>query len=342
MKQETTIKDLVAALDNITGGRVVNSMDSLTGKNPFVVTKSSNIPGKAVTEMPGLVVGDLEKSIKKVAVMMTLTESAIELAGASGVDAIVAHHPVADAANSGGVLMKTYLDLYRIAVLELHEAFHGCHPGIAFLHGHDAAYVNIKYSSIPGNILFVGNPLDGVNTLGDMLSRLEAYMDLETEKQLLKSEKQIRDCSGLTEAAVIARGIILEGRPENKVARIMHIFPHTGFTPVHLERAFSEHPDVDTVLASISRVFPDHELVQKARELGLNFICGNSHALEIMENGLPLARAINILLPDLEVVIFKERMTSIPIDAFGGPKLQEYANNMAQKYLVKNKKEGTT
>lgn len=266
---------------------------------------------------------------------MTLTESAIELAGATGVDAIVAHHPVADAANSGGVLMKTYLDLYQVAVLELHEAFHGRHPGIAFLHGHDAAYVNIKYSNIPGNILFVGRTLDGVNTLGDMLHRISTYMDLDTEKQLLASEKQIRDCSDLAEPAVTAKGVILAGAPENRVARVMHIFPHTGFTPVHMERAFAEHPDVDTVLASISRVFPDHELVAKAKELKLNFICGNSHALEIMENGLPLARAISILLPDQEVVIFKERMTSIPIDAFGEAKLQEYARSMAQTYLVK-------
>lgn len=54
MKQDMKIKDLVAALDTITGGRVIRSVDSLTGKNPFVVTKSSNIPGKAITETLGL------------------------------------------------------------------------------------------------------------------------------------------------------------------------------------------------------------------------------------------------------------------------------------------------
>lgn len=137
------------------------------------------------------------------------------------------------------------------------------------------------------------------------------------------------------ETAVCTRGLILEGFPDKTVNKIMHIFPHTGFTPVHMERVLKEHLKVDTVLASISQVFPEHALVQKARELGLNFICGNSHALEIMENGLPLARAIKMLLPDLDVVIFKERMTSIPIDRFGGKAIQDYAENMAETNLVR-------
>lgn len=335
MQTQITVQDLVTALDTITGGRVFSSGDARAGRNPFVVTKSSGIPGKAVTETPGLVWGNPDQPLKKIAVMMTLTESAIELAGATGVDAIVAHHPIADAANSGGVLLSTYLDLYRLAVLELHEAFHGRHPGIAFLHGHDAAYVNIKYSNIPGNILFVGKTLDGVNTLGDILNRIDRFMDLETETRLLESEQQIRDCAGLHETAVSTRGKILVGTPESPVSTIMHIFPHTGFTPTHLERVVSEHPEVDTVLTTISRVFPDHALVSKATELGLNVICGNSHALEILENGLPLARAIQMLLPDLEIVIFKERVTSIPLDAFGGDSIQAYARTMAANHLVK-------
>ncbi|MCP4720515.1 MAG: NGG1p interacting factor NIF3 [Desulfobacteraceae bacterium] len=332
-----TIGDLEKALDVITGGRIMGSREAATGTNPFVVTKSSNIPGKAVTETPGLVVGDPDQPIKKVAVMMTLTESAIELAGASGVDAMVAHHPIADGANSGGVLLRTYLGLYNLAVLELHEAFHGLHPGIAYLHGHDASFVDIKYSNIPGNILFVGKPVQGVKTLGDMLSRLDTFMDLDTEAILLEKEQQIRNCQDIEETAVCTRGNILEGDPENSVNKIMHIFPHTGFTPVHMERALNQHPGVDTVLATISRVFPGHGLVQKAKEVGLNFVVGNSHALEIMENGLPLARAISMLLPELEVVIFKERMTSIPINSFGGRKIQDYARRMAEKYLVKQR-----
>ncbi|MDT8379826.1 MAG: Nif3-like dinuclear metal center hexameric protein [Desulfotignum sp.] len=332
MQMPITANDLNVTLDTITRGRV--SGDARAGKNPFVVTKSSGIPGKAVTETPGLVWGRPDQELKKVAVMMTLTESAIELAGATGVDAIIAHHPIADASNSGGVLLRTYLDLYNLSVFELHEAFHGLHPGIAFLHGHDAGYVNISYSNIPGNILFVGDTLKDVSTLGDILSRLDRFMDFETETQILENERRTRNCNEIMETAVCTRGVILEGLPDKKINKIMHIFPHTGFTPVHMERVVKEHPMVDTVLASISRVFPEHALVEKARELGLNFICGNSHALEIMENGLPLARAIKMLLPDLDVVIFKERMTSIPLERFGGKAIQDYAENMAQNYLA--------
>ena len=335
MNPSPTVRDLVATLDTITGGRVITSSDDLNGKNPFVVTKSSHLPGKAVTEMPGLVCGDMDQPVRRLAVMMTLTESAIELAGATGVDAIVAHHPIADAANSGGVLLKTYLGLYNVSVLELHEAFHGLHPGIAFLHGHNAWYVDIKYSNIPGNILFLGEALDGINTLGDMLERIDSFMDLSTETELLEREREVRNCRKLQETAVCTRGKIILGDPSDPVRRIIHIFPHTGFTPVHLERIFNEHPESDTVLATISRVYPGNTLIDKARELGLKFICGNSHALEILENGLPLARAIQMLLPEVEVVIFKERMTSIPLDHFGGPRIQEYATEMASRYLVK-------
>ncbi|MCG8567927.1 MAG: hypothetical protein MI747_22905, partial [Desulfobacterales bacterium] len=198
-------------------------------------------------------------------------------------------------------------------------------------------HADIAYSHVPGNILFVGDSVDGVNTLGDMLSRIESFMDTATEEKLLAAEKEIRDCGTIDETAVKARGKILVGRPDNTVNKVMHIFPHTGFTPDHMERAFAEHPDVDTVLATISRVFPDHALVDKARELGLNFICGNSHALEILENGLPLAHAIQALLPEAEVVIFKERMSAIPMAALGGEVIQNYAATMARDHLITRK-----
>ena len=76
-----TVRDILKALDVITGGRVITDSFGYGGANPFVVTKTSGIPGKAVTELPGLVWGDPDMPVKKVAVMMTLTESAIELAG---------------------------------------------------------------------------------------------------------------------------------------------------------------------------------------------------------------------------------------------------------------------
>ncbi len=329
------VKDLVLALDRITGGRVVTEAGGICGKNRFVVTKSSGIPGKAVTELPGLVCGDMGKEIGKVAVLMTMTESAIELAGAMGVDAMVAHHPLADAASCGGVLLKTYLGLYGIAGLELHEAFHGLHPGIAYLHGHSPTLVDVSYGGIPGNILNVGDALPEVKTLGDMLARIESFMGTDLDEALLESERGIRACPGLQETNLLARGVILLGKPESPVRKIAHIFPHTGFTPEHLEKVVRDHPGVDTVLATISRVRAGHSLVEKARELGLNFICGNSHALEILENGLPLAMAIQALLPGLEVHVFRERMTSAPLESFGTPAIRDYARLMSEKHLAK-------
>ena len=83
------VKDVLQALDDLTNGRCLKTPgDWASGKNPWVVTKSSNIPGKAVVEMPGLIWGDPEMEVKKIAVMMTMTESAIELAAATGVDAL--------------------------------------------------------------------------------------------------------------------------------------------------------------------------------------------------------------------------------------------------------------
>ena len=73
-----TVRDILKALDVITGGRVITDSFGYGGANPFVVTKTSGIPGKAVTELPGLVWGDPDMPVKKVAVMMTLTESAFE------------------------------------------------------------------------------------------------------------------------------------------------------------------------------------------------------------------------------------------------------------------------
>jgi hypothetical protein len=94
-----------------------------------------------------------------------------------------------------------------------------------------------------------------------------------------------------------------------------------------------EHPDVDTLLATISRVYPGNEVISKAEFYGLNFICGNSHASEIYENGLPLAYAIRQQLPEAEIIVFRERITSTPLDEFGSDEIRNYAKDMASKYL---------
>jgi len=338
VQKAATVEDIVNALNSITGGRVPSNLgDLFSAKNPFVVTKSSGIPGKEVTEIPGLVFSNPGQSVKKLAVLMTLTETAIELAGAIGVDAVVAHHPIADAANCGGVTMKNYLGLYNIAAFELHEAFHGLHPGLSYLHGHRAFRAEIAYGGIPGNIMFVGKALPEVKTLGDMLSRLGELMSMQEERLMLEAERTVRGCPLVEETNVATGGRILFGSPDSKVETVLHFFPHTGFTPAHLEQAVREHPDVDTLLASISRVPEQHPLIEKAGELGLNFVVGNSHAMEIFENGLPLAVALQRLLPGVEVVLFRERYTSTPLSSFGSEAIQSYAQMIADQFLLKKK-----
>lgn len=329
-----TVADVVQALDKITGGRVITDISHLvSGKNPYVVVKSSNIPGKEITEMPGLVFGDTGKSVKKLAVAMTLTESVIELAAASGVDAIVAHHPVADAASSGGVPLKYYLSLYDLALLELHEAFHGLHPGIPFIHGHRTFRVEVAYGGIPGNVVFFGKALEEVRTVGDILLRLERFSGRAQEEELLENEKRIRGCSCIEETIVNNGPLLFNGTENSPVGTIIHVTPHGGLTPGHLEQALREHPEADTIICSISRVKPDNPIVQKARELGLNFIVGNTHALEILENGMPLAYAIRSMLPGVEVVLFRERVTSVPLDEAGNESIRDYAREIADRYL---------
>ncbi|MEW6522984.1 MAG: Nif3-like dinuclear metal center hexameric protein [Bacillota bacterium] len=335
MDQVTRVSDVVRALDAITGGRVVTSpADLFSGSNRFVVTKSSNIPGKAITETPGLVFGNPEQPVRRLAVSMTLTESQLELAGATGVDAIVAHHPVADAANSGGVPLKSYVTLYNIAILELHEAFHGLHPGLAFIHGHRAFRVDIAYGGVPGNVMNVGRALEGIRTAGDILARLECFGGFDAEHALLGYERKLRGSYDIHETNAATGARILHGSPASPVNTVLHIFPHTGFTVGHLEQALAEHPEVDTVIASISRVLPGHPLVEKARERGLTFMVGNTHAMEILENGMPLAVALQVLLPDTEVLLLRERVTLVPLPAAGTPEIREYARDMAQRFLL--------
>ena len=265
---------------------------------------------------------------------MTMTEISIELAGATGVDAIVAHHPIADAASCGGVTLKGYLDLYDIAALECHEAFHGLHPGIAYLHGHKVLKSDIAYAGIHGNVMFVGEPFPDVKTMGDMLDRLDAHMCLEDDEAMLAAERRIKGVDSIQETSLLTRGRVMVGERTKAVNKILHIFPHTGFTKEHLRQAIRENPDVDTVLASISRVYEGHELVDEARAMGLNFLVGNSHVLEILENGLPLAYALKNLLDGVEIVVFRDRVTSTPLEQVGHQQLKDYAQQFSEAHLL--------
>lgn len=338
MENKFKVKDVLQALDHITGGRCVkNAEDMTSGKNKFVMIKSSNIPGKACMEIPGLVCGNLEAPVKKIAVTMTLTECNIELAGATGVNAIVAHHPIVDAANSGGVKIREYLKLYGLSVFELHEAFHGLHPGIALIHGHKAFHIDIAYGGIPGNILYVGRTIDEIETLADIINRLDKFMGMDEERRMLLAERNCRQCDGIQETNIVTGGKILAGEKTDKVNTIIHIFPHTGFSAQHLAQVKKEYPEADTVLASISRVLPDNALIAKAKELHMNFIVGNSHAMEILENGLPLAKALEKLLPGTEVVLFRERVTSTPLSVVGSTAIRNYAEDIANRFLLPEK-----
>jgi hypothetical protein len=332
--ETTTVADVLGALDKICAGRLIKKAEDAFGRgNPFVVVKTSHLPGKAVTETPGLVVGSPEKAVRKLAVSMTLTESQIELAGATGVDAIVCHHPVADAASSGGVPLRGYADLYNLAVFEAHEAFHGRHPGIAFIHGHKPFRVEIAYGGLPGNIMFVGRALEDVKTVGDIMERLGRFCDLEREASFLELERRERECTEIQETCIAVSPQILCGRRDARVNQIVHFFPHTGFTPDHLRQVKRDHPDIDTAIVSISRVKSDSPLAQAARDLGLNMIAGNSHALEILENGLPLAFALQELLPEVDVTLFRERVTSVPISRFSSETVRQYGRSMAGHLL---------
>ena len=332
------VAHILQTLDKISKGRCATSVADFSDKEKnFVVTKSSNIPGKAVTEIPGLVYGDLNMKVKKVAIAMTLTECSIELAGQNNVDVIIAHHPIADGSSCGGVLLKNYLDLYNIAVFELHEAFHGLHPGIPWIHGHKVVWSDINYDNIHGNVVYVGETLENVNTLQDILIRINTlmgtYKESCFESYILHMLREYKNCKSIYDTSISVQGEILVGNKDSKVNKLIHVFPHTGFTTKHLEQLVKDFPDVDTLLVSISRVYDGNPLIDKAKELGLNLICGNSHTMEIYENGIPLARAIKDYLPELEVVIFREIVTSIPLDCVSTNAMRKYGKQMANKYL---------
>ena len=120
-------------------------------------------------------------------------------------------------------------------------------------------------------------------------------MGLDLEDQVLQAERRIKGNEGIQETSTLTRGAIRLGERSSRVGRILHIFPHTGSSPDHLRQAVAENPGVDTVLASISRVYEGHALIECAREMGLNFLVGNSHVLEILEERLAAGLCLKCL-----------------------------------------------
>jgi len=331
-----TVRDVLEAMKVITKGRVVGPEENpFSRSNPFIVTKTSHIPGKAVTEIPGLVYGRLDDKVQKIGVVMTITEVVIELAGGMGINVLVAHHPFADATNFGGVTIKSYCDLYGLNLFEAHEAFHGRHPGISFLHGYKLEKVDLNYGGIHGNVLFLGKAFPETKTLKDIIERLQNMMSEKERDQFVQIERDFWKNRDIQESLASNKPAILLGTPESNVANIIHIFPHTGFKPEHLEKVYRDNPGMDTVIASISRVRPDSALVKKAKELGLNFLLGNSHAHEIYENGIPLGKALEKLLPGVPIFFLDQRVTATPLDKAGNASLQEYGKKMAEILTIK-------
>jgi hypothetical protein len=312
----------------------MNWGDVISGKNAYVVMKTSNIPGKSVMEIPGLVYGDAATPVRKMGVAMTLTESVIELASALELDVLVVHHPVAEAANSGGVPFAHYLPLYNLSIIEIHEAFHGLHPGITRIHGHQVLRTDTCFAGIPGNVLHVGIALDHVRTAGDIIRRLDQFVGRDLEQTVLQSEKLNRGVTDLAETTLANPPQILNGSFESPVKHILHIFPHTGFGPEHLSQALELYPETDTIIASISRVRAPHPLVSEAKRRNLTFIVGTPHSVEIFENGLPLAYALQHLLPGVDLYVLRDRVTATPLEQAGHPEIREYGLEMAMKHLV--------
>ena len=91
-------------------------------------------------------------------------------------------------------------------------------------------------------------------------------MDMAKEHEVMGVERKYFNCSDMRDSATSLQGEILLGTPESPVNTILHIFPHTGFTPEHLVKVKEEHPEIDTVLATISRVKKDSDLVKKPRK----------------------------------------------------------------------------
>jgi hypothetical protein len=332
---QTDVMDVLEALNHISKGRMVMDWNEISsGSNPYVVMKTSNIPGKSIIEIPGLIFGDKHKQVARIGVGMTLTESMIELASAMNLDLIIVHHPVADAANSGGVPFADYLPLYGLALIEMHEAFHGLHPGLTLLHGHRKVKTDIAFGGIPGNILHKGIAMEGVQTVADILDRIELCIGRDIDFDILEAERAIRGEPTLQEATLSNPTKLHSGTLSSPVKHILHFFPHTGFSLEHLKTALLMYPETDTIIVSISRVREDHEFVKLARERGLNFIVGNPHSVEITENGLPMAYALEMLLPEVEIFLLRERVTAVALQDVGHAKMVEYGREMAETHLV--------
>ncbi len=324
------VEDIVAATNRLVRGRLLESLDH---HNDWRVVKDSGISGKAVTELPGLVAGDPAAPARRVGVTMTLTEHTIELARAIQIDAVVVHHPVADAASSGGVELVHYLSLYGISVIECHEALHGLHPGIAWLHGHTADTTDARYDGVDGMVVTIGRPHDDIVVAGDVLRRVEHLTGRPTEVAVGEAEASVRRVSSVADSCTAPRPRMIVGTEDDKLGDLVaHVYPHTGFGAAQLRSLRESLPSISSVIVSISTVDDDDDLARECAAAGLPLISGSLHSYEIIENGVPLAFALQHILPEVEVLLLRERVTALPLDGLGDD-VSAYGHQMAQHLI---------
>ena len=179
----------------------------------------------------------------------------------------------------------------------------------------------------------MGDALPEVKTIGAMVDRLDAFMDMDKEQRVLESLWREYGTKNIKETSTSARSKIILGNREDAMKKVLHVFPHTGFNAKHLDSVKKDNPTIDTMLTTISRVYPGSELIDGARDMGMNLVCGNSHAMEIYENGIPLAYALQRQLPGAQVLIFHDRVTSTPLKEFGSEQIRGYGESMAKSFL---------
>jgi hypothetical protein len=167
-----------------------------------------------------------------------------------------------------------------------------------------------------------------------VLDRIRTFLRRDVDDAVLREERLVRGSVELTDS-VTAPGLrILHGDPENELGEVvLHAFPHTGFGVDDLEALLGDHPQAGTLILSISSARPDDDLVRAAAARGLNVLVGSSHATEILENGVPLANALDALLPDVEVLLFRSRVVALPLGVAATGALADYGRRMAAHLL---------
>jgi len=180
----------------------------------------------------------------------------------------------------------------------------------------------------------VGRPIAGVATLGDVLDRLRAMLGRDRDEEVLAREREARGLPELSDSITTPGLRLLHGEAETPLGeRVLHAFPHTGFAVDDLEQLLERFPGIGTLMLSISGADAEAEYVGVAAERGVAVMVGSSHATEILENGLPLAIALQRMFPETDVLLFRSRVVALPAAGAASGLLADYGNRMADHLL---------